>query len=219
MTDYAAILASNAGVAERAQQIADLFNVTPNQHLYTEFRLTHVSRAGKMDQHVFDMRKAQVDGVSLAKDIAATDVNAADADTSSLHSLFAGLQKTQCDNKSFLEKAATDIASLQEVFNVLVGAEEKMKGWSNVNLLNIRDTAAKLGTHAASVQEMTDALPLRDSMLADVEKSLAQADKGIAQRDQRFNVAAYLKGGIATSAAMHAPKTARFTRKPKGVQP
>lgn len=219
MTDYAAILASNAGASERAQQIADLFNVTPNPNLYTQFRLSHVSRAGKMDQHVFDMRKAQVDGESLAKDIAAKDVNAADADTSSLHSRFAGLQKTQRDNKAALEKAAIDIASLQEVFNVLVGAEGKMKGWSNVNLLNIRDAATKLGAHATSVQEMTDALPLHDGMLADVEKSLAQADKGIAARDQRFNVAVYLNSGMATSASMHAPKTARFTRKSKAVQP
>lgn len=219
MTDYAAILAGPAAVAERAQQIADLFNVTPNQNLYAQFRLTHVSRAGKMDQHVFDMRKAQVDGEPLAKDIAATDVNAADADTSSLHSRLAGLQKTQCDNKAALEKAATEIASLQEVFNALVGAEEKMKGWSNVNLLNIRGAAAKLGTHAASVQEMTDALPRRDAMLTDLEKSLEQADKGIAQRDQRINVAAYLKGGIATVAALQAPKTARFTRNLKGAQP
>ena len=219
MTGYAAILASDATVVERAQQIADLFNVTPNPYLYTEFRLTHVSRAGKMDQHVFDLGMAQVDGASLAADIAATDVDAADTDTSPLHRRLADLRKTQRENEAVLDKAATDITSLQEVFNVLVGAEEKMKNWSYGNLFNIRNAAAKLVEKAAKVQQMMDALPVRDGMLADVEKSLAQADEGIAQRDRRFNVAAYLKGGIATSAVMPAPKTARFTRKQKGVSP
>lgn len=219
MTDYAEILASDGGVAERGQQIADLFNITPNFNLYTEFRLKHVSQASQLHQHVFNMGKAQVDGTALAQDIAATDANAAGTQTAQLHTRLAELHQTQRLNKAALEKAAGDIAGLQEVFGVLLAGEKNMKGWSNLNIFNLQEAAGKLDTNAEHVREMTDALPLRDGMLSDAEKSLGQLENRIAQREQRMDLLTYLNTGIATAAAVHAPKTARFTRKAKAVQP
>ncbi len=193
MTGYAAILAGNAGADERAQQIAQLFNVTPNPNLYTEFRLTHVSRAGKLHQHVFNMGKAQADTGDAQNDIPAQR---------------ARVQQHRHD----LEQASGDIAAVQNVLAVLLGAEKKMKGWSNINLVNMQDTVEELDANAQRVKDMTDALSARD-------RALDEQEKDMMQREQRINLAAYLKSGISTAAAVSAPKTARFTRKPKAVQP
>ncbi len=193
MTDYAAILAGNAGVAERAQQIADLFNVTPNPNLYTEFRLTHVSREGKLHQHVFNLGKAQADIGDMQNDIQAQ-------------------RAKQEQNRHDLEQAAGDIVAVQNVLAVLLGAEKKMKGWSNINLVNMQDSVKQLDANAQLVKDLTDALSARD-------RALDEREKDMMQREQRITLDAYLKSGIATAAAVSAPKTARFSRKPKTVTP
>ncbi|MDI1226085.1 MAG: hypothetical protein PSY14_00170 [bacterium] len=206
----------NAPAAERSQMIADLFNSTPNPNIYTEFRLTHVSRSSRMHQHVHDLTQSQVDGTSLTFDIASkTDT----ADTAPLHTALDALRTRQQENKTALEKASAEIAELQEVFAVLVGAEKKMKGWSNINLVNIQDAAKELHDNASRLRDMTDALPSRDGMLVTVETSLQKLEKSIGLRVQREDLATYLKAGIATNTSVGAPKTARFTRRQKVSQP
>jgi DNA repair exonuclease SbcCD ATPase subunit len=217
MTDYAAILASDAGVETRAQKIADLFNVTANYTIYTDFRLTQVSRASRLRQHVHDLGTAQVDGTTLTAQIATKGDD--DADTAPLHTALNELVTRQQQNKPALEKASVEAAELQEVFAVLVSAEQKMRNWSNINLFNIRKAEEAITANAERLREMTDALPAGDAMLRALEKLLQKLEKSITQRAQRKDLAAYLQTGIATGAAVTAPKTARFTRRPAKVTP
>ncbi len=216
--DYSDLMSLfNAPAAERSQMIADLFNSSGNPQTYADFRLTQVSRGSRMSQHVYDLSQSQADGTALAAEIASkTD---ATTDTTPLHAALDALRTRQQQNKPVLEKTATELAELQQVFNILVGAEQRMKGWSNINLLNIQDAAEKLDDKAAQLREISDALPARDEALNALEKSLQKLEKSIRLRKQRDDLAAYLKSGIAMNANVPAPKTARFSRRPKTVQP
>lgn len=128
-----------------------------------------------------------------------------------------------------LHTARHDGEQLKDTFTMLAAAEQHITQLTGPEKTYSAGVLKMAQQYADQIQQMTASLPPENK---DLENAVAQARQAIIARDNQAREAViaaeamgrkikfneYLNTGLATSTAVTAPKTARFTRKPKAVQ-
>lgn len=227
------VLAQDDKAVDRARNIAAAFNRSLDPYPYLEFREKHLKDLDKQlrgwDMLYDGMKQLWESSVQHTKTV--TELASQGDDTlmqnaprlqraeAELHNQRQQMQKAVHDTKG-------DMDRLKDMFTMLSNAEKQMPRLKEDYKKHVTDGLRMLDHQGAQLNQMLSQLPTANN---DVENALAtirnaEIDRANQQRQaiaeaeaqgRKIKFNEYLKTGLATGTAVTAPKTARFTRRPK----
>jgi len=222
---------------DRGSDIAYAYNPARNPRAYYDFRDQQLYEVEKLygtwkDIHVLvdNLREANAKHSKNVWDqVQARDDAALLKNAPRLQSTAADINLLRHQAQKAIEDASRELDRMKDTFEMLAAAEDKMMPLRESEKKHTPQTLIMLQKQADEFRQLAGVIPPENK---DAEKAITKIRQAEIDRanQQRAAVAAaeaagrkikfneYLNTGLVTGKAITAPKTARFTRKPKSVQ-
>lgn len=226
---------TSRSAGDRARDIADAFNRAGDPYRYFKFRdeqmsylEQHFRNWDHVDPVVRNLWEASTKHTHSVKELAQAGDDALLKTAPRLQGTEAELRLRRFEVQKLLQSAIIETEKLKDTFSVLNAAEKQMHQLPESEKKYTGEALKALHQQGDKFKKLETSLPpeskdienavthIHNAEIArarEVREAVAAAEA--AGRKIKFNE--YLQTGLATDAAVVAPKTARFTRKPKPV--